>query len=79
MKFTLVSKDGYDGWPATVLMSATYTLVAKSKSSAEFKLVMAAELVDRSENKSCPIGLTNHAYFNMDGHGSAHGALKNTI
>ena len=79
VKLTIVSKDGDDGWPATVSMCATYTFVASSATSAELKLVMTAELVDKSEGKSCPVGLTNHAYFNMDGHNFADGALKNSI
>jgi galactose mutarotase-like enzyme len=38
VEFSLVSKDGDDGWPGTVKMTATYTLVGKSATSADFKL-----------------------------------------
>jgi len=40
---------------------------------------MTAELPDKNEGKSCPIGLTNHAYFNLDGHNCPDGVLNHVL
>ena len=79
VKFTVVSEDGHEGWPASVKICATYTLTAYSATSVDLSLVMTAELLDKTENKSSPIGLTNHAYFNLDGHNCPDGVLKNCL
>ena len=42
-------------------------------------LKMTAELADENENKSCPINLTNHTYFNLGGHDNPNRILDHEI
>lgn len=73
VKFTLYSPDGDCNYPGTVHVTTTYTLAGKhdnQSSSADLKIVMEATL---EGEKSSPIGLTNHSYFNLAGHNSKEG------
>ena len=61
VKFSRVSPDGEEGYPGTVKVSVTYTLC----SDGAVKIDYAAE-----SDAATPINLTNHAYFNLAGHGT---------
>ena len=76
VKFSLLSKDGDEGYPGCITVSATYTFIQNGKQQADLKLVMTGVLDD---DKSSPISLTNHAYFNLAGHDSAEGINCHTL
>lgn len=56
---TLVSEDGEEGFPGTVLASASFKLNDDGKLIIEMK---------STTTKATPINLTNHSYFNLAGH-----------
>lgn len=55
---TLVSPDGDQGWPGEVQARVSYTL------GSELALEIAFET---TTSRACPVNLTHHAYFNLDG------------
>lgn len=61
VKFSRVSPDGEEGYPGTVRVSVTYTLCADGAVRIDY----AAE-----SDAPTPLNLTNHAYFNLAGHGA---------
>jgi len=61
VKFSRTSPDGEEGYPGAVKASVVYTLCA----DGAVKIDYAAE-----SDAATPINLTNHAYFNLAGHGT---------
>ncbi|MGY0197176.1 galactose-1-epimerase [Leptothrix sp. BB-4] len=59
---SLVSPDGDQGWPGEVLARVSYTL------GADLALEIAFET---TTTRACPVNLTHHAYFNLDGDAGA--------
>jgi len=55
---SLVSPDGDQGWPGEVQARVSYTL------GADLALEIAFET---TTSRACPVNLTHHAYFNLDG------------
>jgi aldose 1-epimerase len=62
VQFTYHSHDGEQGYPGDLDVSVTYTL----SSDNELRTEMEAKPV----NKTTPVNLANHSYFNLGGHGS---------
>ena len=60
VEFTLVSPDGDQGYPGTLMVRVRYTLRGS---------VVRIEYSAKSD-KTTVVNLTNHAYFNLDGEGS---------
>ncbi|KAG0479246.1 hypothetical protein HPP92_010104 [Vanilla planifolia] len=62
--FEYHSKDGEEGYPGDVTVTATYSL----PSSRSLKLVMEAV----PANKATPVNLAQHTYWNLAGHNSGN-------
>uniref|UniRef100_A0A3Q2VKG4 Galactose mutarotase n=1 Tax=Haplochromis burtoni TaxID=8153 RepID=A0A3Q2VKG4_HAPBU len=63
VQLTLTSPDGDQGYPGEVQVSVSYTLqVDTSELTVEYQA---------QANKTTPINLTNHSYFNLAGQGVA--------
>lgn len=61
VRFQYTSKDGEEGYPGTVRLTAIYTLTNNNELKVEF--------LARSD-ASTPLNLTNHCYWNLAGAGS---------
>ncbi|MFT6985979.1 MAG: aldose 1-epimerase [Psychromonas sp.] len=56
--FTLLSKDGDQGFPGNLQVKVTYQLSEENELLIDYWAVT---------DKACPVNLTNHAYFNLMG------------
>ncbi|MBW9460152.1 galactose-1-epimerase [Kluyvera sp. EC_51] len=56
--FTLTSPDGDQGYPGELQATAIYRLTEDNRISIEYRATV---------DKACPVNLTNHVYFNLDG------------
>ncbi|WP_041597893.1 aldose epimerase family protein [Granulicella tundricola] len=63
VEFTVVSKDGDQGFPGTLTAHVRYTLAADA-----LKIEYSA-----TTDKDTVLNLTNHTYFNLSGHGEILG------
>ncbi|MGG2142553.1 galactose-1-epimerase [Symbiopectobacterium sp. RP] len=59
--YLLVSPDGDQGYPGQLTTQARYRLTEHNALEIEYSALT---------EKTCPVCLTNHAYFNLDGHTS---------
>ena len=64
----LFSKDGEEGFPANAYVTVTYTLTKENSLKIHYEATADADTI---------INLTNHSYFNLNGHTS--GDIKNHI
>lgn len=62
VQFTRTSPDGEQGFGGNVKLTVTYTLNDKNELRLDYKA---------TTDKKTPINLTNHAYFNLHGSGTA--------
>ena len=77
VKCSLLSPDGDQGYPGTVLLTALYTLTANtSGNGVTLRLDMKAQLKD---DKPTPINLAQHTYFNLGKHNDPHGILDHKV
>ena len=60
LELNYLSKDGEEGYPGNLKVTATYTLMEDNA----LRLVFAAET-----DKDTVVNLTDHSYFNLAGHG----------
>ncbi|MFP5594982.1 galactose-1-epimerase [Kluyvera sp. 142486] len=56
--FTLTSPDGDQGYPGELQATAIYRLTEDNRIAIEYRATV---------DKACPVNLTNHVYFNLDG------------
>lgn len=68
LEFSRLSPDGEQGWPGNLDVSVAFTLTDDNELVIEY---FAAS------DKTTPINMTNHTYFNLDGHAS--GTIKDHI
>ena len=76
VQFTLVSQDGDQNYPGTIEVKATYSLVPQGEKGATLKLDMEGKLLD---DKSSPLSLAQHSYFNLAGHSHGTGILDHKV
>jgi aldose 1-epimerase len=61
VRFELVSPDGDEGYPGNLKAAVSYGLTKSNELIADYQAKVDA---------SCPVNLTNHAYFNLAGEGA---------
>jgi len=61
VKFTYLSKDGEEGYPGNLKITATYTLNDNNEMKVDF---------EATTDKETPVNLTNHNYWNLAGVGA---------
>jgi aldose 1-epimerase len=61
VRLSLESQDGDQGFPGNLSAAVTYGLTADGELRAEYEAKV---------DQPCPVNLTNHAYFNLNGEGN---------
>lgn len=70
LRFTLISKDGDQGFPGNLQVQVSYQLSDSNKVTIEYNAVT---------DQACPVSLTNHAYFNLMGAESGSDCLQHQL
>jgi aldose 1-epimerase len=68
--FRYVSPDGEMGYPGTLTVTATYGLSEANELSVEYRA---------TTDRTTIVNLSNHAYWNLAGEGSAEGAMGHLL
>lgn len=78
VQFSLLSRDGDQDYPGSVLVSATYRLRLATAPSNGIILSLTLEGSLQGDTPT-PINLANHTYFNLSRHDDPHGILDHTL
>lgn len=65
-----VSRDGDQGYPGTMTVDATYSLDERNNLTLEYSA---------TTDRATIVNLSNHAYWNLSGEGSANGAMGHIV
>jgi aldose 1-epimerase len=65
-----VSPDGDQGYPGTMTIDATYSLDAANALTIDYRA---------TTDRATIVNITNHAYWNLSGEGSANGAMGTIV
>lgn len=68
--YQLFSTDGDQGFPGNLKVQTQYHLTEDNQIEISWQAMV---------DKPCPINLTNHAYFNLDGDGNLPNAINQTL
>jgi aldose 1-epimerase len=63
VRFDLESPDGEEGYPGNAEVTVIYGVTVNNEIVADYRARL---------DKSCPVNITNHAYFNLAGEGSGN-------
>jgi aldose 1-epimerase len=66
IRWTYTSRDGEEGYPGTLKITAEYTLTEGNELSFEYRAVT---------DRPTPVNLTNHSYWNLAGAGAGSGTV----
>lgn len=69
LSLTYISPDGEEGYPGTLTVTVDYTLREENTLRITYRVC---------SSKDTPCSLTNHSYFNLDGHASGS-VLRHTV
>ena len=61
LRLSLLSVDGTEGYPASLLTQVTYSLTDNNALNVDYSAAV-------TDQKPTIVNLTNHAYFNLAGH-----------
>jgi aldose 1-epimerase len=64
VRFTYRSRDGEEGYPGNLAIAVTYSLVRTTPPRLQI-------VVEATTDRRTPVNITNHAYWNLEGAGSA--------
>ena len=79
VQFSLHSPDGDQGYPGAVQVTATYTLRKSLSSSTGVILGLKLHAVLLDKDKSTPINLSQHSYFNLAGQDEPKGIIDHSL
>lgn len=68
--FTLISPEGDQGFPGNITLRVSYTLTDNNEVNIEYYAI---------SDKTTPLNLTNHAYFNLAGESTQRTALEHDL
>ncbi len=70
VSLTLLSPDGEEGYPGNLTLTVKYTFTDDARLILEYKAQSDADTI---------LNITNHSYFNLDGHDCGHDCLKTYV
>ena len=79
VEFTLISHDDDQGYPGSIHVSATYSLIESHLMNHKISLQLQMKAKLLSQDLSTPINLAQHSYFNLACHNHPNGILDHNL